>query len=78
MPSIEEFNPLADDTYVYRGTLPGTLAVDSILTGDDRPAPDILNKAPIRRDDDPPPLMHKGKRVLPIGIGDPYAPFDFD
>ncbi len=41
------------------------------------PAMDILNTAEIRRDDDPPPLMHQGKRVLPIGIGDPYAPFDF-
>ena len=39
------------------------------------PAPDILNKAPIRRDDDPPPPTHQGKRVLPIGIGDPYTPF---
>ncbi len=43
----------------------------------DLPAPDILNKAEIPRDDDPPPLTHQGKRVYPIGIGDPYAPFDF-
>ncbi len=35
-----------------------TLAIDSILTGSDMPAPDILNKAEIRRDDDPPALTN--------------------
>ena len=34
------------------------LEVETILTGQDLPAPDILNKAPIRRDDDPPPLTN--------------------
>lgn len=63
--------------------LPRLLDIDIDIQGPtpdhkELPAPDILNTAPIRRDDDPPALTHQRKRVLPIGIGCPYAPFDFD
>lgn len=70
-PDLQELNP----PKIQRADL------QTILTGQDPlPAPDILTTTgtPASELPERKPLTHQGRIVYPIGIGDPYAPFDLD